>query len=328
MKVKVGIMSCAHLHADSYAYCLKANPLAEFVGIADHDPQRLHAKAEQYGVLPFQSYEALLASEVQAVIICSENAKHAQLTQMAAAAGKHILCEKPLMTRLEDGKAMLASAKGAGVHLFTAFPCRFSPAFQQMKAMIEQGTIGELLALRGTNRGMNPGGWFNDPELAGGGAMMDHTVHVADLMRLLTSKEIVEVYAETGNNMFHGEYDDTAMLTLTLESGIFATLDSSWSRPRTFPTWGDVTLTAIGTKGIIEMDMFAQYLVHYDDRMGRIRQAFWGDNIDALMIDEFLRVVAGEPRQHLATGEDGYKAAAVAIAGYESVRKGEPVSVR
>lgn len=328
MKVKVGIMSFAHLHADSYAHCLLENPSAEFVGIADHDPERARAKAQQYGVQAFESYESLLASDVQAVIICSENARHAQLAQMAAAAGKHILCEKPLMTTLEDGKAMLAAAQGAGVHLFTAFPCRFSPAFQEMKETVASGAIGEVLALRGTNRGVNPGGWFNDPALAGGGAMMDHTVHVADLMRLLTGQEIVEVYAETGNNMYHSNYEDTAMLTLTLQSGVFATLDSSWSRPqRTFPTWGDVTLAVIGTRGIVEMDMFAQYLVHYDERGGRIRQVFWGDNIDYLMIDEFLRVVAGGERQVLATGEDGYKAAAVAIAGYESVRRGEPVAV-
>ncbi|MER3402736.1 MAG: gfo/Idh/MocA family oxidoreductase [Armatimonadota bacterium] len=327
MKVKVGIMSFAHLHADSYAHCLKTNPLAAFVGVADHDRQRAQAKAEQYGVRAFDSYEALLASEVQAVIICSENAKHAPLAQMAAAAGKHILCEKPLMTRREDGKAMLAAAQGAGVHLFTAFPCRFSPAFQKMKQLVDEGAIGDLLAFKGTNRGSNPGGWFNDPELAGGGAMIDHTVHVADLLRVLTAQEIVEVYAETNNHMFHGNYEDTALLTLTLQNNMFATLDASWSRPKTFPTWGDVTLTAVGTKGLIEMDMFAQYLVHYDDRSGRIRQLFWGDDIDALMIDEFLRVVAGAPRAVLAEGVDGYKAAAVALAGYESVRRGEPVAV-
>lgn len=325
MTVKVGIMSFAHLHADSYAHCLLSHPQAEFIGIADHDIARAQAKAQQFGVQAFDSYESLLASDVQAVIICSENAHHARLAQMAAAAGKHILCEKPLMTKLDDGKAMLAAAQGAGVGLYTAFPCRFSPAFWQMLQMVQSGTIGELLALRGTNRGSNPGGWFNDSELAGGGAMIDHTVHVADLMRLITGQEIVEVYAETGNNMFHGAFDDTAMLTLTFQDGVFATLDSSWSRPKTFPTWGDVTLAAIGTRGIIEMDMFAQHLIHYDDRVGRIKQVFWGDNIDYGMVDEFVRVVSGEPRHRIATGEDGYKAAAVSIAGYESARRGEPV---
>jgi predicted dehydrogenase len=163
MTVKVGIMSFAHLHADSYALCLKQHPQAELVGIADHDATRAKAKAHQFETQAFNSYEALLASDVQAVIICSENAKHAQLAQMAAAAGKHILCEKPLMTRLEDGKAMLAAAQGAGVHLFTAFPCRFSPVFQQMRRMVQAGVIGELLALRGTNRGSNPAAGSTTP---------------------------------------------------------------------------------------------------------------------------------------------------------------------
>ena len=71
MTVKVGIMSFAHLHADSYALCLKQHPQAELVGIADHDATRAKAKAHQFETQAFNSYEALLASDVQAVIICS-----------------------------------------------------------------------------------------------------------------------------------------------------------------------------------------------------------------------------------------------------------------
>ena len=318
----VGVGTMGRTHASAYIRL----PNTRLMGFYDAITEAAQRVASQFGVQAFASYEAML-EQVDMVDICTPTPTHLELVLKAASAGKHILCEKPLMTRLEDGKAMLAAAQGAGVHLFNAFPCRFSPAFQQMRRMLESGVIGELLALRGTNRGSNPGGWFNDPELAGGGAMMDHTVHVADLIRVLTGQEIAQVYAETGNNMFHGRYDDTAMLTLTLQNGIFATLDSSWSRPRTFPTWGDVTLAAIGTRGIIEMDMFAQHLVHYDDRVDRIKQAFWGDNIDYLMIDEFVRVVAGEAPATLATGEDGYRAAAVAIRAYDATRLGMPVSV-
>jgi len=67
--------------------------------------------------------------------------------------------------------------------------------------------------------------------------------------------------------------------------------------------------------------------VHYDDRVDRIKQAFWGDNIDYLLIDEFVRVVAGEAPATLATGEDGYRAAAVAITGYEAARFHTPLSI-
>lgn len=326
MSIKVGIMSFAHLHADSYAHCLRQLG-ADFVGIADDDAQRAKSKAQQFGVQAYESYEALLDSGVQAVVVCSENIKHAPLVRMAAQAGKHVICEKPLMTRLEDGQAMIDACGQAGVQLFTAFPCRFSPAMTQLKAIVESGDLGDMLAVKGTNRGSNPGGWFNDPALAGGGAMIDHTVHVTDLMRWMTGQEVVEVYAETGNNMFHGNYDDTAMLTLTFENDLFATLDSSWSRPRTFPTWGDVTLAVVGTRGYVEMDMFAQFMTHYDDKAGRIRQAFWGDNIDLGMVGAFLHAIETGDKGILATGQDGYQAAAVALAAYESVKRNEPVKL-
>jgi predicted dehydrogenase len=326
MSVKIGIMSFAHLHADSYAHCLRQLG-AEFIGVADHDPERAGSKAQQFGVRAFGSYEALLASDVQAVVVCSENIKHTPLVLQAAQAGKHIICEKPLMTRLEDGQAMIEACRQAGVQLFTAFPCRFSPAMAQLKAIVESGEIGDLLAMKGTNRGSNPGGWFNIPELSGGGAMIDHTVHVTDLMRWMTGQEVVEVYAETGNNMFHGDYDDTAMLTLTFGNDLFATLDSSWSRPRTFPTWGDVTLSVVGTRGYVEMDMFAQYTTYYNDKSGRVQQAFWGDNIDLGMVGAFLHAIETGEKGILATGEDGYQAAGVALAAYESVKRKEPVKL-
>lgn len=327
MAIKIGIMSFAHLHADSYAHSFKNNPRAELVGIADHDAHRAQAKAQQFGTQAFDSYDALLNAPVDAVVICSENVQHAPLALQAAMAGKHILCEKPLMTTLEDGLSMMHTCQQANVQLFTAFPCRFSPAMRNLKAMVEAGEIGDLLAIRGTNRGSNPHGWFIDPALSGGGAMIDHTVHVTDLMRWLLKQEVTEVYAETNNRMFHGNYDDTAMLTMTFQDGVFATLDSSWSRPKTFPTWGDVTLGVFGTKGVIEMDMFAQYMIHYNDKAGRISQAFWGDNIDAGLTEAFLDAIETGSAPDLATGYDGYKAAEVALAAYESVRQGAPVTI-
>src|SRR5947209_6613557 len=81
----------------------------------------------------------------------------------------------------------------------TAFPCRYSPVMQKLKAMIDSGSAGKVLAFRGTNRGRNPGGWFIDRQLSGGGAMIDHTVHVTDLMRWLLRDEVKEVYAEISN---------------------------------------------------------------------------------------------------------------------------------
>jgi predicted dehydrogenase len=326
MAIKVGMMSFAHLHAMSYAASLNELPTAEFVGIADHDAARAAQMAAQFGAKAFGSYEELLASDVQAVVVASENVRHRELVEMAARAGKHVLCEKPLATTLADGRAMIEACQSAGVQLMTAFPCRFSPATERLKASLEQGRIGSILAIRGTNRGRCPFDWFVDKSLSGGGAVIDHTVHVTDLIRWLTGKEVVEVYAETSNRMFHREFEDIGFLTLGLEGGLFATLDASWSRPKSFPTWGDVTMAVVGENGTLYLDLFSQNLVLYSDKTGGTTWHPWGSNVDTLMLSAFVEAVA-EGKPVPVTGEDGLRAAEVALAAYRSADAAEPVAL-
>jgi predicted dehydrogenase len=325
--VKIGIMSFAHMHATAYAHSAVSRNDTQLVGIADHDPARAQQMAQRYGTQVFESYEALLASpDIEAVVICSENVRHRALTELAAKAGKHVLCEKPLATSVADGEAMIAACKSAGVQLMTAFPCRFSPAFQRLRAVIESGDAGAILAMRGTNRGRNPGGWFVQKAESGGGATMDHTVHVTDLMRHLLKDEVKEVYAEISNNIGHQEFDDVGFLSLTFRKGVFATLDASWSRPKTFPTWGDVTLEVVTEKGTLSMDMFAQNLVLYSDKSNSVSWNFWGSDIDNGMVGAFAHAVAtGEPVP--ITGEDGLRAAEVAFAAYRSAETLSPVTL-
>ena len=75
-------------------------------------------------------------------------------------------------------------------------PVRYNATVVRAKQMVDEGKLGRILAMKGTNRGRNPGGWFIDPKLSGGGAVMDHTVHVADIMRWITGAEVKDVYAE------------------------------------------------------------------------------------------------------------------------------------
>lgn len=326
--LKIGILSFAHMHAASYAQALSVSPDAKIVGIADPDPVRGQAMAAQAGTAYFPSEAALLAQNLDGVVVTSENRHHRRLVEMAAAAGvKAILCEKPLATTLADARAMITAFASAGVQLATAFPCRYSPAFRRLRQQVQAGAVGDVLAIRGTNHGKIPGGWFTDLALSGGGAVLDHSVHVADLNRLLLGREAAEVYAEIGSGFHHQDWDDTGFLTISYENGVFATLDTSWSRPKTFPTWGDVTLQVVGTEGVLEVDLFAQNLVHYDDRAGQMSWDHWGSGTDAGLIADFLRLASGEPAPDLATGEDGLRALAVALAAYRSAASGEPAAV-
>ena len=328
--LKIGMLGVSHSHADSYAAAVSAHSGAELVGVWDADAARSAAKAAEYGTKSCgDRLCAELIDAADAVIICSENVAHATLATQALAARRAVLCEKPLATTPGDARAMVVAAESAGVALFTAFPCRFSPAFQTLKSAAYRGDLGDILAVRGTNRGKCPGGWFVDIAASGGGAVMDHTVHVTDLLRVLLKSEVTSVFCEADNRMLPGDFDDTGIVTLTFESGAFATLDCSWSRPaKTFPTWGDVTLGVQGTKATVEMDMFAQSVTIYSETKANIAQAGYGSSIDGGLIAAFVHAVTTGDAGELATGTDGLRAVEVVAAAYESARTHKAVAVR
>lgn len=323
--VKIGMMSFAHMHAASYAHSVVSRADTEMVGVADADVSRAKAMAERFGTKAFESYEALLdAPGLDAVVVCTENARHRALTEMAAAAGKHVLCEKPIATTVEDAQAMIDVCRRAGVQLMTAFPCRYSPVAQRMKETVESGKPGAIVAFRGTNRGSNPGGWFPVKSESGGGAAIDHTVHVTDLVRWLVKDDVRQVYAEMSSEIGHKDYDDVAFLSMTLQRGVVGTLDASWSRPKSFPTWGDVTLDLITENGTLSMDLFAQNLVLYSDKTHNVSWHNWGGNMDDGLVGAFAAAIrSGEPVP--VSGEDGLRALEVALAAYRSAETHQPV---
>lgn len=208
----------------------------------------------------------------------------------------------------------------------TAFPCRFSPAYRRLAERVRSGEIGRIRGISATNRGRCPGGWFIKAELSGGGAMIDHVVHVTDLLRDLLAEEPALVQAQIGNNVYGQEWDDTAMLTIQFPSGIFATLDSSWSRPPTFKTWGDVTMTVTGENGVIELDMFGSGLDHYHEGAPNHSLVSYGTDLDAAMVTAFVEACL-DGSEVPVTLHDGLQASRVALAGYVSAREGRAVAI-
>lgn len=301
--LKVGILGVAHVHTSAYARVLGDRTDAALIGVYDDDPDRGAAFAGTIAA-PFVGFAEDLAREADALVVCSENVHHARLVEIAAAAGKPVLVEKPIGISEADFATIARAAER--VTVMTAFPCRFSPAYRALKRRIDAGEIGRVVGIAATNRGMCPGGWFVDAALSGGGAAIDHTVHVADLLRDLLGEQPVDVRAERSNRMYGRDTDDCAMLTLGYPSGVYATLDASWSRPANFRIWGDVTLRVTGEKGVIEADLFGTG-IHAGGSLASI-----GSDLDALMVAEFLRAVReGNPE---VTAADGIAAARVALA--------------
>jgi len=336
--IKVGLMSFAHMHAASYARILSSTPGIE---VRASDPGQAERPDEsggpelaaELGVDYADSYDELLAWRPDAVVICSENARHRTDTEQAIAAGaRAVLCEKPVATSLADADAMITAADAAGAMLMIAYPVRYSPTFVALKQAHDAGRLGTLRGLHGTNNGRVPSGgraWFVDPVLAGGGALIDHIVHLADLYDELLGHQPAENVYAVANSLMPGApvgVETTGLVSVRYPGGLVASIDSSWSMPLHGPTWGGLTMDAIGDAGMASMDAFLTRVDGYSETEQRPLWLGYGANLDTIMVETFLRCVrTGEAPP--VDGRGGRRSLAVALAALESVRTGVAVDV-
>ncbi|GAB3794792.1 Gfo/Idh/MocA family oxidoreductase [Humibacter antri] len=335
--MRVGIISFAHTHAASYAAILRDRSDVECRVTDPGHVSRPEGEsggrelAEAIGVGYLDTIDELLAWRPDAVIVCSENARHVGDVERAAAAGAHILCEKPLATTGEDARRIVDACERAGVLLMTAFPVRFTPQFAELRRLLGRAALGEVLTISGANNGRLPveRAWFTDPVLAGGGAIADHTVHIADLIFGLFPEARAEEVFAVENRLLHPERDvETAgLVSIRYSNGVTAVIDCSWSVPEHYPTWGGLTMRIVAERGTAELAPFAERV----DGFGESDRApIWlphGADLDASMLDEFLSAVA-EGRPPVPSGWDGMRAVEVVLAAYESIATGKPAAVR
>lgn len=329
--LKVAVLSFAHTHAIGYCRALAGRADIELVvtdpegALAPDDAPRGAALAQSLGVCYLETYEQALAWGPDAVIVTAENARHRDLVEAAAAAGAHILCEKPLATTVEDAEAMLAAVERAGVTLMTAYPVRFAPSFADLLHRVRSGQLGTLLAVKGTNNGKLPAerAWFTDPALSGGGALVDHVVHCADLLDELLGEQPDSVHAVANRILYPASAVETGgLVTAVYPSGVVATIDCSWSVPQSAPTWGGLTLQVTGTRGSVTIAPFAPHLG------GQTTEGpVWvplGADLDGAMLDEFVDAVrAGRPAT--PDGQVGLRTLRVVDAARRSAATGDVI---
>jgi predicted dehydrogenase len=156
---------------------------------------------------------------------------------------------------------------------------------------------------------------------------MDHTVHVVDVLRWMFDAEVTEVYAEMATRIHDIPVDDTGLLMMKLSNGVAASLDTSWSRPDTWPTWGGVTIEVIGEEGVLSLDAFADAL----DVAETINRTYtWRPTEsmgDAEMVRGFVEAIRNDTPT-APSGVDGLRAVEVTLAAYESAHSGAPVAIR
>lgn len=158
--------------------------------------------------------------------------------------------------------------------------------------------------------------------------MMDHTVHLADILMHITGEPVTSVYAQS-NRITHADRVDVetgAIVSLEFASGVVATIDASWSLPDSNPTWGGLTLRAVGERGELSIDAFGDALRGHVEPGARSVWRSFGVDTNRLMLAEFLDAIRSG-RSPVPDGRDGLETLEVVLAAYRSAEIGQPVAI-
>ncbi len=247
----VAALSFAHVHAPGYARQIAEHPRARLLVVWDDDADRGRAAAQRHGV-PFEPdlERALRFDGVQAVVCNAPSAQHPQVLLAAAAAGLHLFTEKVLALTVADCDRILAATRAAGVQLMVSMPQLCGADVRWAKEAIESGRLGDITFVRtriGHNAALDgwwkPGNWFRDPELAGGGALMDLGCHPVYRLRYLLGQPRSAIARLTSLRGTY-EVDDNAVVVVEFENGALGTVEASWVQHG-----GPTGIAIYGTRG-------------------------------------------------------------------------------
>ena len=301
----------------------------EIDSIMSSDAARGRAFADEFGIPRSTTDLDEVLRGVDAVYISTTNEKHFPECMAAAAAGKHVLCEKPLATSYEDAAAMLKACRDAGVVMATNHHLRNSAIHRAMKDFVVQGKIGTPMSARVVHAGTLPIqmlGWRLHTKGAGAGALLDLLVHDTDLLRFILGEEPLEVstVSQNGGLAIEG-IEDAAMSLIKLSGNIIAQVHDS------FTTRAQRTSCEIhGSIGsLVAMDNMAQApggTLTIRDANGERAVTVTQEDYYVFGCRAFHAAIRGEGRPAV-TGEDGLKSLATALAARKSAETGkfEPV---
>ena len=275
------------------------------------------------------SLDALLAGPVDVVYIATTNQLHCQQTLASVAAGKHVLCEKPLALSLADARSMVAAAHQAGVVMGTNHHLRNSGAHRAMRAAIADGKIGKPLFARVFHAVYLPPhlqGWRITRPETGAGVVMDITVHDADTLRFVLQDDPESIIAMVqGAGLASAGLEDGVMGTIRFKGGLLAQFHDAFT-----VKFAGTGFEVHGTEGsLIGRNVMTQHMpgeVLHRHGGGEALLALDHENIYQRSVRAFMQAARGQGAP-AATGEDGVHSLSVALAALESARTGSVVRI-
>lgn len=331
MTVTVGMIGAGRigqLHVDN----LKLIPQIRVKSVSDVMIDHLKGWAESKGIetLTTDYRELLDDPEINAIFICSPTTTHASIIKEAAAAGKHIFCEKPVSFSVEETEAALKEVEKAGVKLQVGFNRRFDPNFRKIRSVVQNGDIGQPHIIRITSRDPQPPGV--DYIKSSGGLFMDMMIHDFDMARYIMDSEVVEVSAAgtvlVDEAIGQAGDIDTAIVTLKFANGALGVIDNSRQAVYGY----DQRLEVFGNKGAAQADNNRPTSVEVStaDHVTKEKPLyFFLERYTQAYIDEVTEFAkaCSENKEVSCSGFDGLQAERIAKAAKESFEKGMPVKL-
>lgn len=313
----------AGMMGQTHAYAYTGLSQVKVAWVFDKAQERAERLAQLLGARATTRLEDVLGdSLVQAVDICLPTDLHRPFTERAAAAGKHVFCEKPISISLQDARAMIDACRHAGVTLMVGHVLRFFHEYQAARALVQSGRIGEPKVIRATRASAFPrwgsDNWFAD-ETRSGGPIVDLIIHDIDWIRW-TFGEVRRVFAKRNGNY--------ALVTLRLESGAICHVEGSWAHPEGSPFTTKLEIAATG--GLYTADNQSTIPLHIRrDADGQyVHETISPAPADpyALELAHFYQCLKNGERP-LTHGEEALRTLEVVLAANESARTGKPVTL-
>lgn len=235
-KVKWGILGAGGIADRRTLPGMMDCEFAEVTAVMEVNPDNAERLRTKYGAkYAYTSAEELIANpEVEAVYIASPINFHKSQIFAAAKAGKHILCEKPIALTVSECEEIEAFCKNYDVLTATGFMMRFHGYHQEIKRLIADGTIGQLVTARAQFTCWYPeiaGAWRQSKAFSGGGSFMDLGVHCVDILEYLSGQKTVKVAAMCDTKTFSYDVEDTATVMLKMDGGLTAYVDTNFNIP-------------------------------------------------------------------------------------------------
>jgi len=338
-KLRLALVGCGRIAQNHIAALKQHADRAEWVAVCDNQPELLAKAVEATGAKGFASLDALLAgSDADLVVLATPSGLHPRQAIKVAQAGRHVLSEKPMATKWDEGVAMVRACRDAGVKLFVVKQNRLNATLQLVKRAVDQGRFGKLAMVAVNVFWTRPQAYYDAAPWRGrwdmdGGAFMNQASHYVDMVDWLVGP-VDNVHAYTATLSRNIEAEDTGVMSLRLRSGALASINVTMlTHNKNFE--GSITL--LGERGTVRVGGVAvNKIEHWEfdtphDDDAKVADASYGITSvygpgHPLYYDNVINTLRGEAHAEV-DGYEGLRSLEVLIAGYRSARDGVRVGL-